>query len=342
MSRQRIRLPKIEPTPEDAYFNRRSIMKMLGLGGIALGTGLPMIGRSSAVAQPLARDAERGTEIEKHPALKPGIARDEILKHYPADRNDKYPLRAEGDKLTDAQTVATYNNFYEFTTQKDLVWRIAQEKFKPDPWEIEVTGLCHKPTKFSTDDIFKKFAADLEERTYRFRCVEAWAMDVPWTGIELNGLLKAVEPKSDAKFVRFFTANRPQEMPGIPSQPWYEWPYYEGLRMDEAMNELTLLCTGMYGKPLPHQNGAPFRIICPWKYGYKSPKSIVKIELVQKQPKTFWEALQPNEYPFESNVEPKVPHPRWSQKFERVIPHNNLRETLYLNGYAEWVGKLYS
>jgi len=204
-----------------------------------------------------------------------------------------------------------------------------------------VTGLCNKPQKFGIDDLYK---IELEERTYRFRCVEAWAMDVPWTGFPLSKLLAKVDPKSSAKYVRFFTAVDKKVMVGVTKDPatrHYPWPYFEALRMDEAMNELCLGCLGLYGKPLTRQNGGPFRIVTPWKYGYKSPKSIVKIELVENKPSTLWSSLQPVEYPFESNVEPEVPHPRWSQAFERVIPDGRRRPSLYLNGYAEHVGHLY-
>jgi sulfoxide reductase catalytic subunit YedY len=339
MSKNRVRLPKIEPTPESTYINRRQVIAQMGLGAI-IAAASPLIGASACRAQAAGPSSAVPPEQEKHPALRPGIAREDILKLYPPRRNAKYALPGNTKVLTDPLTAVRYNNFYEFTTQKDLVWRLAQ-RFNPDPWTIEVTGLCHKPTTFSIDDIYKKFGADLEERTYRFRCVEAWAMDVPWIGIELNKLLKAVEPKSDAKYISYYTAERRREMPGIVTQPWYEWPYYEGLRMDEAMNELTLLATGIYGRPLPRQMGAPFRVLVPWKYGYKSGKSIVKIELVAEKPTTFWEKQQPDEYPFESNVDPTKPHPRWSQATERLINDQSFRRTLPFNGYGEYVGKLY-
>lgn len=320
---RRMKLPRIDPTPQDVYLNRREFVKRMGLGAIALSAGF---GCEAAAGPPMGVDA----------ALRPGLDRADILKLYPATRSERFKLTAP---LTDERIVATYNNFYEFdAADKGNVWKLAQQ-FEPDPWTVEVTGLCHKPRKFDIDALYK---FPLEERTYHFRCVEAWSMDVPWTGFELNKLLKAVEPMSDAKFVRFTTVNRPAQMPGIKKQKWYPWPYFEALRMDEAMHELTLLCTGLYGKPLMRQNGAPFRIIVPWKYGYKSPKSIVKIELLDRQPKTFWETLQPREYPFLSNVEPQVPHPRWSQATERDIGTNRRIPTRLYNGYADYVAKLYA
>ncbi len=181
----------------------------------------------------------------------------------------------------------------------------------------------------------------LEERVYRFRCVEAWSMVVPWTGFPLSKLIEKAKPRSEAKFIRFFTFNRPDEAPGITRMRTYPWPYFDGLRMDEAMHPLTLMATGIYGKPLPKQHGAPLRLVVPWKYGFKSVKSIVKIEFVEKQPTSFWETLGPDEYPFEANVNPKVPHPRWSQAFERVIDTGDRLRTQPLNGYGGMVGKLY-
>jgi sulfoxide reductase catalytic subunit YedY len=177
---------------------------------------------------------------------------------------------------------------------------------------------------------------------YRFRCVEAWSMVVPWTGFPLSKLIVKAKPKSEAKFVRFFTVNRPNEALGMAKLRGYPWPYFDGLRMDEAMHPLALIATGIYGKPLPKQHGAPLRLVVPWKYGFKSVKSIVKIEFVEKQPTSFWETLGPDEYPFEANVNPKVPHPRWSQAFERVIDTGDRVRTLPLNGYGDQVGKLYA
>jgi len=327
----RLRLPRLTPTNETDYLNRRRFIQTIGAGAIAMSTA----GIGCAATSDDMDDATRKR------ILRPGIDRDAILKQFPFHRNKAFDFDA---KLTDELVAATYNNFYEFTTDKDEVWKLAED-MTTDPWTIEVTGLCHKPGRFDIDALYDKKRFSHEERTYRFRCVEAWAMDVPWNGFELNQLLKAVEPKSNAKFVRFVTDVQKKVMPGVTTKRAtkdYPWPYFEGLRMDEAMNPLTLLAGGIFGRPLPRQHGAPFRLVVPWKYGYKSPKSIVKIELVEKQPKTLWETLAPHEYPFESNVNPEVPHPRWSQASERMIGTGKRRDTLLYNGYAEHVAKLYA
>lgn len=254
---------------------------------------------------------------------------------YPAKQNPEFTLDRP---VTDERAATGYNNFYEFDAEDKLAVRRLVGQFEPRPWTIEVTGQVNKPRKFTIEDIER---LPLEERLYRFRCVEAWSMAVPWTGVTFSTLVKMVEPKPEAKFVKFISVNRPGQMPGIKKYNWYPWPYFEGLRMDEAMNPLTLLVTGMYGKELPKQNGAPVRIITPWKYGYKSPKSIVKIEFVSKQPGTFWNQLTPNEYGFYSNVNPKKSHPRWSQASEKVIPTMERRPTLMYNGYEKYVAGLY-
>ena len=254
-------------------------------------------------------------------------------KLYPAKRNAKYNPKIV---LTNKAWATGYNNFYEFTTSKEHV-RFLVDKFKTNPWQVEVSGLCDKPFKFDALDMAKKLG--LEERVYRFRCVEAWSMIVPWAGYTLSKLLKQAEPKASAKYVKFYTAMRPAEMPGLARLPQYPWPYTEGLRLDEAMHDLTFMATGIYGEPLPKQNGAPLRLVVPWKYGYKSIKSIVKIEFTDRQPKTLWNALAPREYPFESNVDPGVPHPRWSQASERLIGPNPVRiKTIKFNGYPQVAG----
>jgi sulfoxide reductase catalytic subunit YedY len=255
---------------------------------------------------------------------------------YPAKRNPKFQLDRP---ITEEEHATGYNNFYEFDGRDKKAVKTKVDKFVTRPWTFEVTGLVRKPGKFDIDTIERTMP--LEERLYRFRCVEAWSMAVPWTGFPISALIKVVQPKFEAKFVRFVSVARPDQMPGISTQPWYPFPYYEALRMDEAMNPLALLVTGMYGKPLPKQNGAPIRVIVPWKYGYKNPKSLVKIEFVAEQPKTFWNDLQRKEYGFYSNVNPQKPHPRWSQANEKVLPTMELRPTLLYNGYEKEVGSLY-
>ena len=231
--------------------------------------------------------------------------------------------------ITDERVAATHNNFYELTSGKDA-WRHV-DRFNTDGWTVEVTGLVSKPRTYSIDELRR---LPHEERIYRHRCVEAWSMVVPWSGFPLRKLLLAAEPTHAAKYVKFVSAHIKQD----PSQPW---PYVEGLRIDEAMHDLTLVVTGIYGHPLPKQHGAPVRVVVPWKYGYKSPKSIVRIELTAERPRTFWETLAPVEYPFESNVDPTRPHPRWSQATERLIGTWDVRRTLAFNGYGEQVRGLY-
>ena len=241
-----------------------------------------------------------------------------------------------GDEANTYTEITTYNNFYEFTTNKEAVAPMAKD-YPTEPWTIEVGGLVNNPGTFDMDDI-NKFQQ--EERVYRMRCVEAWSMVIPWLGFPLAELLKQVEPTSDAKYVRFETVYDPDRMPGQRSD-WYQWPYIEGLRLDEAMHDLTLLATGLYGEAMPMQNGAPLRLVVPWKYGFKSIKSIVKIDLVAEQPTSLWMAAAPREYGFYANVNPDVNHPRWSQRTERRIGEVRRRETLPFNGYGEQVAYLY-
>jgi len=253
-----------------------------------------------------------------------------------AKRNPKYVLDRP---ITEEWAATGYNNYYEFhPTDKQAVKDLVG-KFTTSPWKIEVKGLVNKPQTLDLDDLFKTM--QFEERLYRFRCVEAWAMAVPWTGFPMADLIKKLEPKPEAKYIRFVTVSRPAEMPGMKMASWYPWPYYEALRMDEAMNPMAMFVTGMYGKKLPKQNGAPFRVIVPWKYGYKNPKSIVTMEFVAKQPKTFWNDTASTEYGFFSNVNPTKPHPRWSQAHEKMIPTMALRPTQMYNGYGEWVASMY-
>ena len=293
-----------EATPEEAFLNRRQILKAAGF--------LCVQGLMAASGQ---------------------AARTET---YPAPRNPEYQLDRP---LTPEWAATSYNNFYEFHPTDKQAVKENVGRFETSPWEIEVNGLVNRPQRIHLDTLLRTMP--FEERLYRVRCVEAWSMAVPWTGFPFAELVKRVDPKPEAKYVRLVTANRPKQMPGMKMAPWYPWPYYEALRLDEAMNELTLLATGVYGKPLPKQNGAPVRLVVPWKYGFKSIKSIVEIEFTSKKPRTFWNDTTPDEYGFFANVNPKKPHRRWSQAVERVIPRMERRPTLLYNGYERWVAALY-
>ncbi|RME56132.1 MAG: protein-methionine-sulfoxide reductase catalytic subunit MsrP [Caldilineae bacterium] len=315
-------IPWYEITPEHVYLNRRAFMKGAGLaaGALALaacGPGAPPQEEPAAGSSP-AQPAASGTEQEAEPSA--GASTDEL-----------------GDPLNSFEQITNYNNYYEFTTDKQRVAKMAKD-FPTSPWTVTVGGLVNKPGVYDMDDIRSMF--DIEERIYRLRCVEAWSMVIPWQGFPLRKLLEVVEPKSEAKYVRFETLYNPELMPGQKSR-WYDWPYVEGLRMDEAMHDLTLLATGLYGKDLLPQSGAPLRLVVPWKYGFKSIKAIVKIDLVTEQPTSLWMAAAPNEYGFYANVNPDVPHPRWSQASERRIGERGRRPTLPFNGYAEQVAHLY-
>ncbi|EEF60178.1 protein-methionine-sulfoxide reductase catalytic subunit MsrP [Pedosphaera parvula] len=319
-------IPEKLVTPESLYWNRRSFLKQMGF----LGAGIlssTMIGCS----KPVSESGGSGSGVTTGAVQS---AKSDSSK-YPAPRNPEFN---PGWPLTNEKTAATYNNFYEFSTVKDRVHKLT-DKFVTSPWPIQIGGLIEKPMKVDVQEMIEMMT--LEERVYRFRCVEAWAMIVPWTGFPLKKLLDKIAPKSGARFVRFETFNRPDQAPGIARLSDYPWPYTEGLRLEEAMNPLTMVVTGIYGKPLPKQHGAPIRIIVPWKYGYKSIKSIVKIDLVETQPATLWETLAPSEYPFESNVNPAVPHPRWSQATERMIDSGDLVKTEPFNGYGKYVENLY-
>jgi sulfoxide reductase catalytic subunit YedY len=244
------------------------------------------------------------------------------------------------DSPNSYEDITTYNNFYEFGTDKDDPAKNSG-KFRPKPWSVAVTGEVGRPGTYTLEDLLKPHA--VEERIYRLRCVEAWSMVIPWLGFPLGELLKRFEPTSRAKYVAFKTVLRPKEMPGQ-RFPVLEWPYVEGLRIDEAMHPLTILATGLYGKPLPNQNGAPLRLVVPWKYGFKSIKSIVEIRLTEQQPPTSWNRSAPQEYGFYANVNPQVDHPRWSQATERRIGSGLFtprQPTLMFNGYAEQVASLY-
>ncbi len=254
-------------------------------------------------------------------------------KLMPAQRNEKF---VGGRVITEERQAITYNNFYEFSMSKSLVG--AAQALVVDPWSVEITGLCAKPQKIGLEDLLKKMP--VEERVYRHRCVETWAMTVPWVGFPLAKLVEMAEPKPEAKYVVFTTLADKATMPGL-GQRFYPWPYTEGLTMDEARNDLAFMVVGMYGKSLPPQNGAPLRVALPWKYGFKSAKSIVKIEFSAKRPMSFWEGLQDSEYGFWANVNPAVPHPRWSQATETLLGSDERVPTKIWNGYGEFVADMY-
>jgi sulfoxide reductase catalytic subunit YedY len=241
------------------------------------------------------------------------------------------------DQITPYNDIISYNNYYEFSTSKEGVADRAQD-FKTSPWTVTVGGLVNKPKTYDIEELLQKFPQ--EERIYRLRCVEGWSMVIPWLGFPLSKLLNEVEPISKARYVRFETLYDPEQMPGQKNKT-YNWPYVEGLRLDEAMHDLTILATGIYDKPLLPQSGAPIRLVVPWKYGFKSIKSIVKIDLVEEMPVSLWMATSPGEYGFYANVNPDVPHPRWAQSSERRIGETKRRRTLLFNGYAEEVAHLY-
>ncbi|HSC29299.1 MAG TPA: protein-methionine-sulfoxide reductase catalytic subunit MsrP [Vicinamibacterales bacterium] len=242
------------------------------------------------------------------------------------------------EKLNTFEEITSYNNFYEFGLGKDDPQRYAGQ-MKTSPWKLKIDGHCAKPAEYLLEDLIRPF--QLEERTYRLRCVEAWSMVVPWVGIPLSSILARAEPTSKATFVEFATLYRPSEMPGQ-NRPVLDWPYREGLRMDEAMHPLTIAAVGLYGKTLMNQNGAPVRLVVPWKYGFKSIKSIVRIRFVDRQPQTAWSVANPGEYGFYSNVNPEVDHPRWTQSRERRIGEFGRRPTLMFNGYGDQVASLYA
>jgi len=242
------------------------------------------------------------------------------------------------EALNTFEQITSYNNFYEFGLGKDDPQRYAG-KLKTSPWKVKIDGLCAKPADYLLEDLIKPF--QLEERIYRLRCVEAWSMVIPWLGIPLSSILKRAEPTAKATFVEFTTLLRPSEMMGQ-TEASLNWPYVEGLRMDEAMHPLTIMAVGLYGKTLMNQNGAPIRLVVPWKYGFKSIKSVVRIRFVDKQPRTAWNDANPTEYGFYSNVNPQVDHPRWTQARERRIGELLRRPTLMFNGYGDQVASLYS
>jgi methionine sulfoxide reductase catalytic subunit len=300
--------PASEITPRALYRRRRDFLALTA--GAALSAWLPSLNAQGKLA--------------KLPGAKSGV-----------------PGATLADKVTSYKDITTYNNFYEFGTEKDDPVAEAH-RLRTRPWTVSVEGEVRKPKAYGIEDLLK--LAPMEERIYRMRCVEGWSMVIPWVGYSLSALIKAVEPTGNAKFVEFVTLADPKQMPGLRS-PVLQWPYFEGLRMDEASHPLTLLTFGLYGEVLPNQNGAPVRLVVPWKYGFKSAKSLVKIRFTERQPKTAWEVAAPQEYGFYSNVNPKVDHPRWSQATERRIGGGLFQAripTLMFNGYEQQVGQLYA
>ncbi len=310
---------EFEVTPPEVFFDRRRFLSALGLG-LCAGSSI----RCATGPRPIPG------ELLEPPFYRPDV--------FPAPPNEGYELPAsvKRTKLTPREVAGSHNNFYEFIPGHGGPVGRHVSRFEVTPWAVEVGGECRKPATFDLDDLF---AFEHEERVYHFRCVERWAMNVPWSGFQLSKLLERVEPAAGARFVRFTSAYVPEQMPGTRTT-WYPWPYQEALTLDEAMNELVLLATGVYGRPLLKQHGAPVRVIVPWKYGYKSPKSIVRIELLADQPRTFWQ-IQPHEYGFISNVNPNIPHPRWSQEHSHWLDGGGRFPTPIFNGYAEQVGHLY-
>lgn len=294
-----------EVTPESVFMNRRSLM----VGGFGI-AGAAAFGVAPAFAAP-----------------------DPTADLYPATRNEGFKLDRE---ITPEKITGDYNNYYEFSTSKSLA--SAAASLKTRPWSVAIDGLVEKPMTIAIDDLIRKMP--LEERLYRHRCVEAWSMAVPWTGFPLSKLVALAKPSSGARYVVMQTFMDRAQAPGQ-KQFWYPWPYTDGLTMEEANNDLAFLVTGIYGKPLGNQYGAPIRLAVPWKYGFKSVKAITKVTFAAERPKTFWEGLQASEYGFWANVNPEVPHPRWSQADERFLTTGERRPTLLFNGYGDYVADLY-
>ena len=307
-------LPESAVTPEDVFLRRREIVKALGIA--------PAIAATATVLPSAAAFAATGDDPSA------GL--------YPVPRNERYIVDRA---LTEEKEATTYNNFYEFGSHKQI--SRAAQKLEVRPWNIKIDGMVEKEFEIGFDDLLKQ--VQLEERVYRHRCVEAWAMTVPWSGFQMSELVKLAKPMSGAKYVKMATISESKsQMPGL-RQFWYPWPYTEGLTIEEANNELAFIATGLYGKPMPKQNGAPLRLAAPWKYGFKSIKSIIQFTFTDEKPKTFWEGLQPAEYGFWANVNPEIDHPRWSQATEWLLggSQNDRVPTKLYNGYAEFVAGLY-
>ena len=311
-------LPDRDATDEDVFLNRRRILTAMGIGGAIL-------------AAPFAWRGMQGILPEPAPIVPPEP--DPSAGLYPVERNTAYtldrPLTAESD-------ATSYNNFYEFGSHKSIA--SAAQALRLRPWQVRLDGMVEQEQTIEIDDLLARMP--LEERLYRHRCVEAWSMAVPWSGFPLRALVDLAKPLGSAKYVKMETFNDPEMAPGQ-GAGWYPWPYVEGLTIEEATHDLAFIATGMYGKPIPRQNGAPLRLAVPWKYGFKSIKSIVRFTFTETRPTTFWEDIQAAEYGFWANVNPEVSHPRWSQATERVLGTDERVPTLLYNGYADQVAELY-
>ena len=307
-------LPESAATDEQVYLNRRQWLKKMGIGGIA----------SGAIASGMLYSQVAHADASLNP----------WKDLYPVKNNPKYKAERE---LTAERYATTYNNFYEFGSHKSIA--NSAQKLRISPWQVRIEGLVEKPMTVDFDKLVRQMP--LEERILRHRCVEAWAMTVPWSGFEMKHLVKFAKPLSSARYISFETLADGETMPGI-SQPWHPWPYLEGVTVEEAMNELCFIATGLYGKPIPKQNGAPLRLVLPWKYGFKSIKSIVRIQFTKDRPVSFWEESAPKEYGFWANVNPEVPHRRWSQASERLLGSNGRVPTRLYNGYGKYVAGLYA
>lgn len=301
-------LPERLATPEHLFFDRRAFLAASGAAALSLA--------------PQVASAQRVADLP-----------DPTAKLYPAKRNETYTLDRP---LTDEKIAISYNNYYEFGSSKQIAK--AAQALKLRPWIVKLDGMVEKPQEIEIDDLLKK--VQLEERLYRLRCVEAWSMAIPWSGFPMAKLVELAKPLSSAKYVRMETFHDPKIAPGQ-RQTWYPWPYVEGLTIAEATNELAFMVTGAYGKPVAKQMGAPIRLAVPWKYGFKSVKSIVRFTFTDQRPKSYWESLQGGEYGFWANVNPEVSHPRWSQATEEVIGTSERRPTLLFNGYGDYVAGLY-
>jgi len=310
-SRRGWELPESAATPESVFYSRRALLKGAAAGSLALLAAgrIPEVAAAGEAAHELA--AER----------------------YPAARNDRHVLDRA---ITAEDQVTSYNNFYEFGSHKRIA--AAAQKLALRPWAVRISGLVEQPMELDAEELIRRMP--LEERLYRHRCVEAWSMAVPWTGFPLKALIDMARPLGSARYLKMVTFKNPDMAPGQ-RQFWYPWPYVEGLTLAEATHELAFIATGLYGKPMPRQNGAPLRLAVPWKYGFKSVKSIVLFELTDRRPVSFWEEIQAQEYGFWANVNPEVPHPRWSQASEEVLGTGQRVPTLLYNGYGDFVADLY-